>query len=428
MSGPFDFLTEELNKRLPQEAQERGVSLEQFVQYLLTEALDQLDDHNNDDIPLETALEESEAKFRALAEHSLVGIYLFQDGIFKYVNPQLSEILGRGIDELIGKSPLQVIHPDDHIGVGQKIQGLMTGRVTTDRHEFRVLTGEDDQIHVKVYGSRFMYCGEPAIIGTVVDITEQKRYEEELIAAKNEAEQMNRLKSSFLANMSHEVRTPITAILGFTDMLAEEVSQAQQQFVEIIQNSGQRLLRTIDAVLYLAQLESGALTLQPDELDAVVVIEETVDRFQERAQQKGLSLTVETPPQEVPATMDQTILEVAVGNLIDNAIKFTEEGRVTVDLTADDQSVSIQVADTGIGIDSSVAADLFEAFRQESTGFARTYEGNGLGLTITGKFVKLAGGTIDIQTARDQGAQFTIRLPRHERENLSDQTYYEDLV
>ena len=243
---------------------------------------------------------------------------------------------------------------------------------------------------------------------------QQVRYEANLIAAREQAEEMARLKSAFLANMSHEIRTPLTSIIGYADVLAEEVGAEGSAFAKQIRKGGERLMQTLNSVLDLAQIESQSLKIDLRPVDAVQAAREAIDLFQGRAHERGVELVLETDRPRLWVLADQGALDRILSNLISNAIKFTDEGRITVLLLQDTAHVVLAVADTGIGIAPGFLPRLFEEFEQESSGTGRAFEGSGLGLTITKHLVALLNGTITVDSQPGEGTTFSIHLPAAE--------------
>lgn len=239
----------------------------------------------------------------------------------------------------------------------------------------------------------------------------QERYKQDLLAAKEKAEEMNRLKSTFLANMSHEIRTPLTSIIGFADVLAEEeVAEENREFASLIRVSGQRLLDTLNSVLDLAQLEGKTLTLYPEKLDLHEEVSSILKLFSRRAVDKGLFLRQEGIQTATFANLDRGAFTRILTNLLGNAIKFTDQGGIVVHLSTSEEHIMIEVQDTGIGISPKFLPDIFSEFRQESAGVSRFFEGSGLGLTITKRLVELMGGTIDVSSEKGKGSIFALRF------------------
>ncbi|WP_457652799.1 ATP-binding protein [Rhodocaloribacter sp.] len=244
---------------------------------------------------------------------------------------------------------------------------------------------------------------------------ELQRTNRDLIRARDRAEKASRLKTALLTNMSHEFRTPIAAILGIVAILRDEVSEEHVEFIDMIEQSGQRLFDTLTAVLDLARLEAGDLTLEPALLDLNETVTTLVARHLPAAQQKGLTLITETSGAPLPGVIDLYGLETIVYHLVNNAVKFTETGTVRVEVTARGSQVFLTVQDTGIGIDPEGLPLLFEPFKQASMGLSRSYQGNGLGLAITQRMVALMEGEITVESRVGAGSRFTVTLPRNMR-------------
>ncbi|PEN14834.1 hypothetical protein CRI94_00620 [Longibacter salinarum] len=238
--------------------------------------------------------------------------------------------------------------------------------------------------------------------------------ETSLLAARDEAEEMNRLKSAFLANMSHEIRTPLTSIIGFAELLQErDLDETTDHFLSLMHKSGNRLLNTLNSVLDLSQLEAGLFDLQFASIDLRPAIRGVVESFSANVLKADIDLSVEMASSPVMAYADESAFRRIVMNLVSNAIKFTEPGGSVIIRVRDaGPCAQLQVRDTGIGIDDDFMSDLFEAFTQESSGTARAFEGSGLGLTITSQLVELMDGSIDVDSTKGEGTTFTVTLPR----------------
>ena len=249
------------------------------------------------------------------------------------------------------------------------------------------------------------------INGVCVDVTAEEEHRKELVRAKEHAETMLRLKSAFLSNMSHELRTPLTGILGYAELLAEEVGPDQKSLVSAVLRGGLRLMDTLNSVLDLAQLESGSYSLDLQPIEARTESLEVLEALRPLATKKGLRLELVNRHAAAWCTADRNALYRVLNNLIGNAIKFTESGHVVVDIKSDRTQVRIRVADTGPGIPADFLPHLFDEFRQASDGHARQHEGNGLGLTITKRLIELMGGTIEANSHVGAGSVFEVCLP-----------------
>ncbi len=242
---------------------------------------------------------------------------------------------------------------------------------------------------------------------------ERRRFEADLIAAKERAEEMARLKEAFLTNMSHEIRTPLTSIIGFSDILAGELEDEHQYLIQHVSKAGKRLLATLNDVLDYARLESGAIEMRADVLNVPEIARETVSVFLPQTRAKGLTLELETHVPEAYARLDRALLIRVLNNLVENALKFTDEGGVVLEVNADTDHVTVNVRDTGRGISQEFLPSIFEEFRQESTGLSRSHEGSGLGLQITKQLVERMQGTITVESRQGEGSSFAVTFPRY---------------
>ncbi len=240
----------------------------------------------------------------------------------------------------------------------------------------------------------------------------RERYEQSLVVAKRKAEEMEQLKSSMLANMSHEIRTPLTSIILQAELLRRQLDDIHHDDIARLVRSSQRLGETVDSVLTLAKLESKTLALEPRPIDLAAEVAQIVDELEPLAAQKGVPVHFNAgePPHE-PIYLDATAIRRIVTNLVDNAIKFTDEGEVSVSVRQDARRALIEVRDTGIGISEPMLANLFEPFKQASAGLSRKYEGSGLGLAVVKELVDVLGGDIEVSSERGVGSCFEVSLP-----------------
>jgi PAS domain S-box-containing protein len=248
----------------------------------------------------------------------------------------------------------------------------------------------------------------------------RKEMEETLRAAKAEAEEASVLKSAMLANMSHEIRTPLTSIVGLSEVLQENLDGEESDLADIVHKSSQRLKETLTSVLQLSKLEAGAHELERAPVGLASVADETVKLLHPKAVEQSVEIEVAVPDEPVTGEWDEGALKRIVTNLTENAIKFTPAGgEVTVRVQADGGHATLEVEDTGIGIDEDFLPDIFNAFEQEDGGINREHEGSGLGLAITKRLTEALGGTIDVESEKGKGTYFTVRLPRRD-DGLSD--------
>ena len=335
-----------------------------------------------------------------------------------YVNESFQKTYGYTEEELIGQH-INIVRPADEI-TGQPLDILPETKKGGWRGEL---------INVKKDGTRFPVLLSTSVvrnhqdktiahIGVALDITELKKSREELIAAKEKAESMNRAKSYFFANMSHEFRTPINGILGMASILKDSLHEVDdpELMLENILVSGNRLMAVLDTVLVLANIESGAEAGQMTVIDLHQLFAELTPGFQEKADRKQLHLSIALEDGPLNLRMSFKNLTLVVNHLVENALKFTHHGSVEVSVSSRNGYVVFEVRDSGIGIKQKYLEQIFDEFRQVSEGFSRGYEGSGLGLTLIKKIVTLSKGKIDVESNPGKGSCFRVWLPEYREE------------
>jgi PAS domain S-box-containing protein len=250
-----------------------------------------------------------------------------------------------------------------------------------------------------------------------IDITERKGFEHELIAARDKAEESDRFKSMLIANLNHELHTPLNGILGFAQVLKQTLQADDEvEMSDSILTSAQRLQLTLDSVMIMARLESG-IELNESNLHLVNLsaeLEKIGSLYRKKYSLKEIQFSAQIEP-DVMVKANNKLLNTALGNVIDNAFKFTDKGAVSIILKADKNAdkpfAELVVSDTGIGIDPANLELVFHPYRQESEGYTRSHDGLGLGLPIASKILELMKGSISVSSIRGNGSDFTIRLP-----------------
>jgi PAS domain S-box-containing protein len=263
------------------------------------------------------------------------------------------------------------------------------------------------------------------------DITSLKNTENELIAAKESAIKNEQVKTLFLANMSHEIRTPLNSILGFTELIEAEVKgemeQELQAYFEIIHDSGKRLWQTVHEILDISQIETGTFDLKIEELDLGKILRDLGASFRSKAEEKNLDLVVNVPTNEILIRADSYCATQAISNLIDNAIKYTNDGYVQIKTAIHPDRIDVVIKDTGIGMSPEYQERMFNAFSQESTGYTKRFQGVGLGLALAQRYLEMIDGSIELTSTQDSGSTFVVHfaIPQSTGGQISEESAVE---
>ena len=361
------------------------------------------------------ALIKSEEEFRSVWENSVDAMRLVnENGIVVNVNQAYCDLFNMKRSELIGK-PFNVAYVvrDKDKTLDSFIQRFKL-RTIRNKFETDIMLHDGRIIWVEITSAFIETKNSPTLLLSIFrDITAYKKLINETLQAKEKAEEMNKVKSYFFANMSHELRTPLVGILGFADIIREELEDRPdlQNMAELITKSGQRLHETLNLILSLSKLESGKLEIKISEENIIPHIKTSFNIFEQAANKKGLQYNLQLPDKEVICRIDPNLIHNVLNNLINNAIKFTSKGSVTVRLDVSHSTARIQVIDTGIGIPKENQSVIWEEFRQVSEGLNRSFEGTGLGLTIVKKFTTLMGGRVSLESEKDKGSTFILEFP-----------------
>ena len=272
--------------------------------------------------------------------------------------------------------------------------------------------------HIRFFAISPIFNGEGVITNFVAikeDITERIKMLEELVTAKQKAEEGDRLKSAFLANMSHEIRTPLNSIIGFSDLLNDpDFDEAEKsKFSKAIVNSGNNLLFIINDILDLSMIESGQLKIRKEQFSVKKLLLNLESEFKAKAIDKGVDLHVKIPLRNNDIVIENDVNRTrqVFTNLITNALKFTNKGFVEIGFITRDNCIQFFVKDTGIGIASDNFLAIFDRFRQVEINQTRNYGGNGLGLAISKNLVEIMGGRIWVESELGKGSIFNFTLP-----------------
>ncbi len=380
----------------------------------------------------EEALRRSEEHFRAAFDYATTGMALVApDGRWLKVNCALCGITGYSEKELLATNFQSLTHPDDLERDLERVRRLIDGEIDGYQMEKRYIhkNGQVVWIHLGVTLVRDEKSAPLYMISQIQDITIRKRAEEQILRAKELAENANRSKSEFLANMSHEIRTPMNGIIGMTELaLDTSLTRQQREYIELVKISADSLLNVINDILDFSKIEAGKMTLEHIDFSLRDCVEGTLKILALRAHAKGLELACRIGP-DVPDSVkgDPNRIRQVLVNLVGNAIKFTERGEVvvsvdrgdlkssdhnTVDINASDRSLVLKfhVRDTGVGIPRRKLESIFDPFEQADGSTSRKFGGTGLGLSITRKLIALMGGEVRAESEIGRGSEFRFDI------------------
>ena len=354
--------------------------------------------------------EESESRFRALYNASFGGICVHDKGIILECNLGLSTMSGYSIEELIGMNGLLLIaersrkHVMDKILSGYEKPYEAFG-VHKNGHEFPM----------RLEARNIPYKGNMVRTVEFRDITEQKKAELEIIKSKEKAEESDRLKSAFLANMSHEIRTPMNGIIGFANLLKEPglKSEQQQEYLDIIEKSGARMLNIINDIVSISKIESNQMEVNIKESNINMQMEYIYSFFKPEVEGKGMLFSYQNslPSEDAIIKTDREKVYAILTNLVKNAIKYSDKGSIEFGYIKKGKFIEFYVKDTGVGIPKNRQKAIFDRFVQADISDKKAYQGAGLGLSISKAFVEMLGGKIWVESEVGEGSIFYFSLP-----------------
>jgi PAS domain S-box-containing protein len=393
----------------------------------------------------EISLRQSEEQFRLLFERAPVGMFLTSPaGFITKTNRAFCDLLSYTEKELIGMNMKQFTHSDEWFKEEFVRKRMLKEEVyefyndpKIDRNILYALIKtypEDMAIKEISMEKKFVNkqglvvdCFKKAILikdqkdnpvsflEQVIDISERKKFEKELIVAKDRAEESDRLKSAFLAQISHEIRTPLNVILNCTTLITDELDEKYrnelEDLLEAINSAGKRLQRTINLTLDLSSVQSGNYAPEFEVFDLYEDLKKFHDEFIVLANQRNLSLNLIRNSNDTKITGDKYTINQVFQNLIDNAIKYTKKGKIDITIEKEEGNVCVRIADSGIGMSQEYLKDIFIPFSQEDVGQKREFEGNGLGLALVKNYVELNNGKVLVESQKGVGSVFTVYLP-----------------
>lgn len=368
------------------------------------------------DITERVKIENSLRKLSKAVEQSSATVLVTDvKGNIEYVNPSFTEITGYSLDEVMNKNPrflkshststehykeMWETITSGNNWKGEILNKKKNGELYWELNSISPIKNEKGEI------THFVAVKE--------DITAQKKMIEELQTAKEAAEKANKLKTEFLAQISHEIRTPVNILLSFSNLIWEDVkdkvSKDLKDNYELINRAGNRIIRTIDLILNLSQIQIGTYEIHPKKINLNKHFTKIIlPEYEYKSKNKGLKLNFKCSAKNIVVESDEYMFEQIFTNLLDNAIKYTEEGSIDViiDRNGDDK-IYVDIIDTGIGISEEYLPKLFELFSQEEQGYTRKFEGNGLGLALVKNYCELNNAKISVESEKGVGSKFRV--------------------
>ena len=374
----------------------------------------------SDRIVAAQAMAESEARYRLLAENStdVIGCY-GADARFTFLSPAIEDVLGYPPGDMVGRLTTEFMHAGDVKRVMKLFAAYLAAGPGAEpiRFEYRARRRDGSEVWLEAHPKAIYDLATGEFVefqDTVRDVTARKTLEVELRKAMDQAEAATAAKSEFLSNMSHELRTPLTSIIGFAALLHDTPGLPGEapRYVQRVATASGNLLALVNDILDFSKLEAGQVNLELTPVCPQRLVQELAELFEIQASAKGLSLEVVVEG-ELPASIsvDPTRVRQVMSNLIGNALKFTDQGTITVGLSHEGSQLSVSVTDTGPGVPADRLDRLFKRFSQVDASTTRTHGGTGLGLAICQGLVEAMGGEIGVASRVGEGSAFHFRIP-----------------
>lgn len=373
----------------------------------------------------EDALFESNEKFRLITEHTADTITMMNMSYqITYQSPSVINLRGFSAEEAMKQTMDEILAPDSY----QKFISLLSEELsaessgTADPNRYISMEAEQNckdgstvWVEMVLTFIRDSKAKPAGIVSVARDITLRKKTEEALRQAKEKAEAGDKLKTAFMNTISHEIRTPLNGILGFGQMIVQPdlTNEERNDYLDILKLSCTRLIDTVNDFMDISLIASGNLKLSLSDFDVVPLIRDVFDKLRNSALNKKLEAILELPPVQTPLILrsDLDLLTKSITHLVNNAVKFTHKGRITLGIRLNKRKLEIFVKDTGIGVSEEAKKRIFEYFGQEEMSTTRNYEGSGLGLSITHGIMKMLGGQISMESEKGVGSVFSLTMP-----------------
>ncbi len=359
--------------------------------------------------------EESENRFRTIAEYSVDGITIADpEGNYVYVNNKFCEMSGYSREELLSMTAFDMAA--EKLPKEMALSQFQSDDNFSGKVQYFTLRRKDGtKYHTEITGTNIEINRENLVLGFIKDISEIVKYEDELIRAKEKAEESDRLKSAFLMNVSHEIRTPMNGILGFVNFLDEPDldEKDRKSFIDIVNKSGERLLNTINDIVEISKIEAGDINIVNEETNVSELMQFQFNFFKIQAKEKGIKFRIKEQIEGTQSIIitDKQKLDGILMNLIRNAVKFTPNGKIEIGNYIENERLYFYVSDSGRGIPEDKVETIFDRFVQVELGNTRSYEGSGIGLSIVKAYITALDGDIKVKSEIDKGSTFLFSIP-----------------
>ncbi|GJQ63057.1 MAG: hypothetical protein SCALA702_21100 [Melioribacteraceae bacterium] len=363
----------------------------------------------------EHARHQSEVKFKKLTELAASAIFIVQNKKFVYINPAGEKILGYNSNVLKNKSLLKLIAPEYKSVANQIAIELFRQKKSLHNLEMCLVTNTDDRKFVIFSASPIDYNDKPAILGTAFDVTQQKQNDEKVKSYTEELKNLNANKDKFFSIIAHDLKSPFSALLGYSDFLVEDFDELSEEeireYSQNINTVAKNVYELLENLLEWSRIQTGRRKFHPEKVLLHDSAAKVIELFRDTALNKSITLSAEID-EETEVYADMNMLFTVLRNLVSNAIKFTPDGgKVTIKSKTIGNHVNISVADTGVGIRKADIEKLFKITTSYSTVGTAQETGTGLGLILCKELVEKNEGTISVSSEEGKGSQFTFTLP-----------------